>query len=226
MEKYKNKYRNDSTRLKNWDYGSSAFYFVTICTKNRERYFGDIVANHIGAQCNSGVVVGTQHNDGVVVGTQHNDGIVVGTQHNDGIVVGTQHNDGVVVGSQNFASLRATEIGMIANQYWNAIPQHFPFVELDEFIVMPDHIHGILHFNVENRQWTKNIFGPQSRNLASVIRGYKAGVKKYATINNIEFFWQTRFYEHIVRSNSRLNIIRQYIKNNPTQWIKISRNKS
>jgi putative transposase len=196
MEKYKNKYRNDSTRLKNWDYGSSAFYFVTICTKNRERYFGDIVANHIGAQCNSGVVVGTQHNDGVVVGTQ------------------------------NFASLRATEIGMIANQYWNAIPQHFPFVELDEFIVMPDHIHGILHFNVENRQWTKNIFGPQSRNLASVIRGYKAGVKKYATINNIEFFWQTRFYEHIVRSNSRLNIIRQYIKNNPTQWIKISRNKS
>jgi putative transposase len=175
MEKYKNKYRNDSTRLKNWDYGSPGFYFVTICTKNREHYFGNIT-------CDSSMAN---------------------------------------VGTQNFASLRATEIGNIARQYWCDIPQHFPFVKLDEFIIMPNHLHGILYFDRPGyRQWTKNVFGPQSQNLASVIRGYKAGVKKYATLNDIEFFWQARFYEYIVRSNARLRLIRQYIKNNPVHWMK------
>jgi putative transposase len=185
MEKYKNKYRNDSIRLKNWDYGSSGCYFITICTKNREHYFGCIV------------------ND------------IDETQNGAGL--GTRN--GAVVGTQNFASLRATPIGKIAHQYWTEIPNHFPFVKLDEFIVMPDHVHGVLRITrPDHYQWVKNKFAPQSQNLASVIRGYKAGVKKYATLNNIEFAWQPRFYEHIVRSDNRLTIIRQYIKNNPAQW--------
>ncbi len=45
MDKYKNKYRIPSARLQNWDYGSNATYFITICTAGREHYFGKIVKN-------------------------------------------------------------------------------------------------------------------------------------------------------------------------------------
>ena len=95
----------------------------------------------------------------------------------------------------------------------------FPFVELDEFIAMPNHIHGILFFNVPWLcGWTTNKFGPQSKNLASVIRGYKASVKTFATINQIEFEWQSRFHDHIIHSSKELSNIRQYIVNNPANW--------
>jgi REP element-mobilizing transposase RayT len=64
----------------------------------------------------------------------------------------------------------------------------------------------------------RNAFGPQSRNLASIIRGYKAGVKKWAKINNIQFAWQERFYDHIIRNETDLDRIREYIANNPSNW--------
>jgi putative transposase len=124
MDKFQNKYRIPSARLKGYDYGSNGMYFVTICTQNRLHYFGEIVST----------------------------------------------------------SLRPTVIGQIAIDFWNEIPKHFPFVELDEFIIMPNHIHGILFFNKPNKtDWTPNQFGAQSKNLGSVIRGFKASVKRHAT---------------------------------------------
>jgi len=122
---FNGKYRIPSARLAGYDYGAHGLYYVTICTRNRECYFGDIA-----------------------------------------------------VESQGFATLRATKIGTIAHQCWLEIPQHFPFVELDEFVIMPNHVHGILFFNrPDYREWKSNAFGPQSKNLGSVIRGFKAGVK-------------------------------------------------
>ncbi|MDP2889248.1 MAG: hypothetical protein Q8P34_09845 [Bacteroidota bacterium] len=88
-DKFQNKYRIPSARLQNWDYGWNAAYFITICTQNRECYFGKIV------------------------------------------------DDQMIL----------SEIGTIVQQYWNAIPTHFPFVELGEFVVMPNHIHGIIIIN-------------------------------------------------------------------------------
>ena len=167
MNKYLNKYRIASTRLQTWDYGSKAFYFITICTKNREKYFGEIVT----------------------------------------------------ADAQNVASLQPTLIGSIAQRNWKEIPFHFPFVELDEFVVMPNHIHGILFFNPPwLDDWTTNKFGPQSKNLASVIRGYKAAVKTFSTMNQIEFGWQSRFHDRVIHSSRELSNIRQYIINNPQNW--------
>ncbi len=121
--------------------------------------------------------------------------------------------------TQNFASLRATAVGNIANQYWLDIPKHFPFVELDEYVVMPNHVHGILFINKPDfHGWQRNKFGPQSQNLGSIIRGYKAGVKTFATTNQIEFGWQPRFHDHIIRSEKELNNIRKYIISNPDKW--------
>lgn len=166
LEHYKNKYRIPANRLNGWDYGSAGFYFVTICTKDKQPYFGNIIS------------------------------------------------------SDNGAALLPTQIGSIAYNYWIEIPKHFPFVELDEFVIMPDHVHGVLLINnPEHHAWKPNQFGPQSMNLPSIIRGYKASVKKHANTNNIPFDWQTRYYDRIIRNENELQVIRQYIINNPMNWL-------
>lgn len=170
--KFKNTYRIKTTRLKNWDYGSHGFYFVTICTKNKQPYFGRII------------------------------------------------NNTTTVETQDLASLQTTPMGDIAHQYWNEIPKHFPFAELDVFIIMPDHVHGLLFFNKSNyNDWKPNSFKPQSKNLASVIRGYKAAVKKYATLSNFEFAWQARYYDRVIHAEPELHATRKYIEDNPTKWL-------
>jgi REP element-mobilizing transposase RayT len=117
--------------------------------------------------------------------------------------------------------MQLTTIGIQVEKCWYEIPQHFPFVVLDEFVVMPNHIHGILIINkptltpISN---TKNEFGPQSKNLASIVRGFKIGVTKYARSNNIDFGWQSRFNDHIIRNEASHGRIRNYIRNNPQNW--------
>jgi REP element-mobilizing transposase RayT len=169
MDLYRDKYRINTARLPNWDYGSNAFYFVTICTKSRQPYFREIVMP--------------------------------------------------ARETQDIASLRATTMGQIAEQFWTEIPKHFPFVQLDEFVIMPDHIHGILLFNKpDTKSWQPNKAGPQSGNLGSVIRGFKAGVKAFATKEEIDFMWQPRFYDRIIENEDELKRIRKYIQNNPSNW--------
>ena len=69
-----------------------------------------------------------------------------------------------------------------------------------------------------SRHGKPNNFGPQSKNLLSIIRGFKIGVKKWANINHIHFEWQFRFYNRIIRDEKELLNIRNYIINNPIQW--------
>jgi len=138
-------------------------------------------------------------------------------------------------------NMHLSRIGEIAQQCWSEIPKHYPMVKLDEFIVMPNHVHGIINI-VETQNFAslqnddtkssktheltfKNTFGPQSKNLGSIIRGYKAGVKKWTTINNVVFRWQPRYYDHIIRDEESLTRIREYIKNNPLQWANDIENK-
>ncbi|MGC4129059.1 MAG: transposase [Bergeyella sp.] len=171
-KKFQNKYRIPSNRLQGFDYGSHALYFVTICTKNRVHYFGEIV-----------------------------------------------ETDNYFVETDNYPSLRETTIGKIAFDFWQEIPEHYPFVELDGFVVMPNHVHGILFFNrPEKTDWNPNKFGVQSQNLGAVIRAYKSSVKRYANLNEIEFEWQSRFQDHIIRNEEQRQIIKNYIMNNPKNW--------
>lgn len=176
MGKYQNKYRNESSRLSTWDYSADGAYFITICTKDKEHYFGEIL---------------------------------------------------------NPDKIEFSEIGQYVHKCWLEIPMHFPFVRLDEFIVMPDHVHGILFINKQNincitvgtqylaslqQQQQQNKFGPQSQNLASIVRGFKIGITKFARINKMKFYWQSRYHDHIIRNNSELELIRNYIITNPTNW--------
>ena len=125
-----------------------------------------------------------------------------------------------------------SDIGKIAKQCWHDIPAHFPFVKLDEYIIMSNHIHGVIVIdknddsniaNVETQNlaslpWNPNKFGPQSKNLASIVRGFKIGVKKWATINGIHFEWQSRFYDRIIRDEDKFWNVRNYIQNNVLKW--------
>jgi len=128
-------------------------------------------------------------------------------------------------------------LGQSALVCWNEIPAHFTFVELCEFVVMPNHVHGIVVINkpVESgamvetqmvetqniaslRNGPKNRFGPQSKNLASIVRGYKIGVTKFARQNGIPFVWQARYHDHVIRNMGEYERIYQYILANPQKW--------
>jgi putative transposase len=155
MDKFKQKYRIPSTRLQSWDYGSSGLYFVTICTKRRELYFGDIIAS-----------ANTQHPNNVET---QNFASPFDTPKSEVQNNHTNQNASNTE-TQNFGSLR-TVIGKIADEYWLKIPDHFPFVELDEYVIMPNHLHGILFLNKpDHKDWQPNKFGAQSKNLGSIIR--------------------------------------------------------
>ena len=178
MDKYQNKYRIPSARLTGYDYGSNNMYYVTICTKNRIHYFGEIITP-----------------------------------------VETDNYPSLQNIRPSTAELKPTTIGNIANQYWTEIPKHYPFVVLDQFVIMPNHIHGILIFNKPDYdEWKSNQFGVQSKNLGAVIRGFKSTTKRFANDSAIEFEWQSRFHDHIIRDEQSLNTIRQYIIDNPANW--------
>ncbi|MES2776162.1 MAG: hypothetical protein V4722_18435 [Bacteroidota bacterium] len=124
VEKYKGKYRISSARLANWDYTSNGSYFITICTKDRIHFFGEI------------------------------------------------SND----------EMHLTEIGILAEKFWFEIPEHFPFVELGNFVVMPNHIHGIIIIDKNS----KNYLGPVETLHCNVSLLTDKGIEDYPTGKNLK----------------------------------------
>ncbi|MCX6142432.1 MAG: hypothetical protein NTZ35_04360 [Ignavibacteriales bacterium] len=119
--------------------------------------------------------------------------------------------------------------GTTALECWNQLPAHFPNVEIDEFVVMPNHIHGILRIldnphrdvqlNIPAKTYHSQI-SPKAGSLAVIIRTFKAAVTTACRKNGSEGFgWQSGFYEHIIRDDRSLARIRDYIASNPHQWI-------
>ncbi len=95
-------------------------------------------------------------------------------------------------------------------------------IELDSFVVMPNHFHGILIIG-ENKYNSvihtgNNKFGPQLKNLSSVLRGFKSAVTSHAINTRQQFDWQERFHDHIIRSNNEYLVIQKYIDNNIKNW--------
>ena len=187
---FKNKYRIGSKRYPGYDYSSPGRYFVTICTKNKIPCFGKI------------------------------------------------ENGEMVL----------SEIGKIADKHWRKIPDHFRYIKLDAFIIMPDHLHGIIIINeklnnnvVETLHATflpsiesdlpsikseflnpvngkMSLISPKTGSLGSIIRSYKSVVSKNIHQINPDFSWQSRFNDHIIRTNRELCQIRKYIIMNPLKW--------
>jgi putative transposase len=115
--------------------------------------------------------------------------------------------------------MKLSRLGRRAEECWLAIPDHFPFVRLDEYVIMPNHIHGLLRFEKENylSKNDGNTFGPQSMNLGSVIRGFKIGVVKSAYQEKVDFGWQPRYFDTVVTNYRLISRFRKYILSNPAQ---------
>lgn len=188
---FRNKYRVESTRYRGYDYSSPGKYFITICTKNRIRYFGNV------------------------------------------------ENGKMIL----------SDMGKITEKFWREIPGHFPNIKLDEFIIMPDHIHGIL---IINRDYSVQALklGASTANLgasidstniilpgkllktpnlgASTIGLIINQFKRICTITiktrGFDFAWQPQYYDHIIRSRIELYRIRKYIRENPEKWTRNSQN--
>ena len=176
-----------SPRLEEYDYSSAGIYVVTICTKNRECFFGDVI-------------------------------------------------DG---------RMELNNAGKKVKELWSIIPNKFENVEIDAFVVMPNHLHGIVIIGKEGDVVKSVAIGPDAINrvptpaanegggvtgaynpmlsmnsLSRIIRWYKGRctfeIKK---IDNPGYFeWQGRFYDHIVRNKKDLKKIREYIQTNPQKW--------
>ena len=172
---FRNKYRIKSVRLQKWNYSSDGYYFITICTKDREHFFGKI-------------------------------------------------KNGIMF---------LNELGCIVHEQWKMTGIIRNNVILDEFVVMPDHIHGIIQI-VETRRGAsltkhgasltkhgaslrikQNKFGPLPQNsLPSIINHFKGAIKRICNKIDINFHWQSRYHDRIIRNQTELNKIREYIKNN------------
>jgi len=184
---FRNKYRIESTRYRGYDYSSPGKYFITICTKNKIRYFGKI------------------------------------------------ENRKMIL----------SELGIIAEKFWREIPGHFPNIKLDEFIIMPDHIHGILIINgdyfvqapklgasnppVQAPKLGASIENIESRNpfwksnsIGSIINQFKRICTITIKTRGFDFAWQPRYYDHIIRTRIELYRIRKYIRENPEKFIRNS----
>lgn len=174
------KHHRRSIRLKGYDYRNAGAYFVTICTKNRERVLDDPIIN--------------------------------------GII----------------------------NDVWQALPSWFPTIELDEFMVMPNHVHFILgitdpavEMSARNIPDTDQqdrgkprpyeIPTPQKINMSPALGDIVGSFKSLVFTVYLDWtekndparrakFWQGNYYEHIIRNDKELNAIRQYIIDNPKNW--------
>lgn len=123
-----------------------------------------------------------------------------------------------------------SEIGKIVFECWLEIKNHFDFVQLDDWIIMPNHLHGIIVFQdndfgdangreARSRVSTPRKFGPlQPKSLSSVVHAFKSAVKRQCNKKHLDFQWQAGFYEHIIRNEEDYCRIKEYIANNPAKW--------
>lgn len=126
-----------------------------------------------------------------------------------------KHHFGIIKNEK----MMLNEFGEIIIEFWNEIPKHFLNVELDELVIMPNHIHGIIIINYDNNVRVENIRPQQKTNLSNVIKGFKIGVSKWCKNNNYsDFKWQRSFYDRIIRNEKELYNIRKYINQNPLKW--------
>ena len=121
-----------------------------------------------------------------------------------------------------------SNIGEIVKTQWIKSFEMRPDMNLTmfEYVVMPNHFHAIIGIgkNKYNDDMYRDAmhcvstFGSQSKNLASIIRGFKTGVTQNARLINPNFKWQGRFHDHIIKNEISFQNISNYIINNPKKW--------
>ena len=130
---------------------------------------------------------------------------------------------GKIIGSE----MNLSQLGWVAHECWAGLPDHFPHVEVEPFVVMPNHIHAIVIIYENScrgtiyRAPTTEAFGkPVSGSLPTMIRTFKAAVSRRANLElGWKNIWHRNYYEHILRNPSEMDTIASYILSNPGHWL-------
>jgi REP element-mobilizing transposase RayT len=121
------------------------------------------------------------------------------------------HQRQPLFGRVEAGAMQLSAAGAVAAVCWDAIQEHYRAVELDAFVVMPNHVHGILVLS-GNTNTFKTILG-------RVINGYKGAVTARLRQEQPDLVvWQGRYHDHIIRDEKSLNRIQGYILTNPERW--------
>ena len=113
------------------------------------------------------------------------------------------------------------DAGTVVNDVWQWLGEQYGYVELDEFIVMPNHIHGIICINDAGRGGSRTAPTMKIKPLGQLIGAFKTVSTKQINMRRQisgDQLWQRNYYEHIIRDEPDLIRIREYIINNPAQW--------
>jgi putative transposase len=137
------------------------------------------------------------------------------------VTICTQHR-ALLFGQVLQGSMVLSVAGKMVNRIWSEIPEYYPGIEIDEFQIMPDHFHGIIHITGPSQgiSPTEQISTPQvvQRFKSLTTRLYIDGVRTQQWPTFDKRVWQRNYYEHIVRSEKSLERIRKYIRENPMKW--------
>jgi len=140
-----------------------------------------------------------------------------------------------VLGEVRDGEVRLSRVGEMVRDVWQGLSDHFPGMALDEFVVMPNHLHGVVVINPTNDRnvsvgatfmaphvrCSMRRMGAMNRapTLGEVVRRFKAVSARAIHRGGFgAFVWQRNYHEHIIRSDLSLTAVRNYILCNPTEW--------
>jgi len=151
-----------SIRLKDYDYSQAGGYFVTICTKNRQYLFGEII----------------------------------------------------------YGQMVLNEAGRMVSEAWEWLEKQYNYVELDEWVIMPNHMHGIIIIN-DGRGCSRTAPTVKPKTLGGLIGAFKtASTKRINEKNGTPGarLWQRNYFDRVIRNEKELDQIREYVFSNPGKW--------
>jgi len=154
------------------------------------------------------------------------------------VIHGREHLLGKIVDG----NMKLDRFGRIVHNTWFDLPGHYPHIELDAFVIMPNHVHGIIFLN-ENRRggsldegdggrndpnWASKSHAPQPQTrpytphpLSEIVRAFKSFSARRINLlrrTTSQPVWQRNYYEHVIRDNTDYMSKRDYILNNPSNW--------
>ncbi len=180
--KFQNKYRISTTRKSSWDYRWAGSYLITICTRNRQPFFGNIEAG----------------------------------------------------------KMHLLPAGILAHVFWYEMQSRNKNISLGPFIVMPDHIHGILILENEpsdggdvgeetrhalslqdgaaKTQRQMRYQNPGAKSVSTLVGAYKSAVTKHANRLELPHGWQPRFHDQLIRDQRHFDNASNYVRTNVSRW--------
>jgi putative transposase len=191
------RYHRRSIRLRDYDYSKNGAYYVTICTRNRDCILSKIDCETVGA------------------------GLEPVRERGELYGLLSCGLAPALYKEASESTVRLAKAGEIAQKNWLEIPERYENVYIDEYVIMPNHLHGIILLSASSSRATARV----APTVGQIIGSYKSKCVieylRYIDTNNVNAIakmWQRNYYEHVIRNEDELNRIREYIQSNPYRW--------